>query len=145
MNDKRNRNERFTLRVSKEEKEILEAAKKITGSKSIADLVLNLLENSRVLLINEIESYGDVFAKSGSLGKNIIKGLDLIQTQPDRYRSFINYLEKDNKKNFAALIAFASNLEKATNTYCLYEDNIKASADFTLKEFIKMKNKRVKK
>ncbi|HBO0923705.1 TPA: hypothetical protein L4G10_006221 [Pseudomonas aeruginosa] len=106
---------------------------------------MNLLENSSVLLINEIESYSDVFAKSGSLGKNIIKGLNLIQAQPDRYQAFINYLEKDDKKNFAALLAFASNLEKATNTYCLYEDNIKASADFTLKEFVKTKNKGVKK
>lgn len=141
MNDKRNRNERFTLRVTKEEKELLEAAKKITGSNSIADLIINLLENSSVLLINEIESYSDVFAKSGSLGRNIIKGLNLIQAQPDRYQALINYLEKDDKKNFAALLAFASNLEKATNTYCLYEDNIKASADFTLKEFIKIKKR----
>ncbi|HFH3186080.1 hypothetical protein [Pseudomonas aeruginosa] len=145
MNDKRNRNERFNLRVTQEEKQLIEAAREITGSNSIADLIINLLENSSVLLINEIESYSDVFAKSGNLGKNIIKGLNLIQSQPDRYQAFINYLEKDDKRNFAALLAFASNLEKATNTYCLYEDNIKASADFTLKEFIKTKNKGVKK
>lgn len=145
MNDKRNRNERLNLRVTQEEKQLIEAAREITGSNSIADLIINLLENSSVLLINEIESYSDVFAKSGSLGKNIIKGLNLIQAQPDRYQAFINYLEKDDKKNFAALLAFASNLEKATNTYCLYEDNIKASADFTLKEFVKTKNKGVKK
>ncbi|MCO7557146.1 type II toxin-antitoxin system TacA family antitoxin [Metapseudomonas otitidis] len=141
MNDKRNRNERLNLRVTQEEKQLIEAAREITGSNSIADLIINLLENSSVLLVNEIETYSDVFAKSGTLGKNIIKGLNLIQSQPDRYQAFINYLEKDDKKNFAALLAFASNLEKATNTYCLYEDNVKASADFTLKEFIKNKKR----
>ncbi len=145
MNDKRNRDQRFNLRVTQEEKQLIESAREIAGSNSVADLIINLLENSSVLLVREIESYSDVFAKSGSLGKNIIKGLNLIQAQPDRYQAFINYLEKDDKKNFAALMAFASNLEKATSTYCLYEDNIKASADFTLKEFIKIKNKGVKK
>ena len=60
MNDKRNRNERFNLRVTQEEKQLIEAAREITGSNSIADLIINLLENSSVLLINEIESYSDV-------------------------------------------------------------------------------------
>ncbi|MGG5283611.1 hypothetical protein ACQZ2G_06315 [Pseudomonas viridiflava] len=138
----RNRDKRFTLRVSQEEKNTLLAAMAATGSTSVVDLVMNAVNNSNVILINEIESYNDVFAKAGGLGKNIIKGLNLIQSQPEKFKTFINYLEKDNGKNLAAMMAFASNLEKAVNTFCLYEDNIKCSAELTLKEFVKSKKKK---
>jgi len=137
----RTRDKRFTLRVSQKEKDTLLAAMAASRTASVADLVMNCINNSNVILINEIESYSDVFAKAGGLGKNIIKGLNLIQSQPEKLQTFINYLEKDNKKNLAALLAFASNLEKAVNTFCLYEDNINCSADLTLKDFIKTKNK----
>lgn len=138
----RNRDKRFTLRVSQEEKDTLLAAMAATGSTSVADLVMNAVNNSNVILINEIESYNDVFAKAGGLGKNIIKGLNLVQSQPEKFKTFINYLEKDNGKNLAALLAFASNLEKAVNAYCIYEDNIKCSADVTLKDFVKSRKKK---
>jgi len=109
----RNRDKRFTLRVSQEEKDTLLAAMAATGSNSVADLVMNSVNNANVILINEIESYNDVFAKAGGLGKNLIKGLNLVQSQPEKFKTFINYLEKDNGKNLAAILAFASNLEKA--------------------------------
>ena len=137
----RTRDKRFTLRVSQEEKDTLLAAMTATGTASVADLVMNSVNNANVLLISEIDSYSDVFAKAGGLGKNIIKGLNLVQSQPEKFQTFINYLEKDNKKNLAALLAFASNLQKAVNTFCLYEDNIKCSTDLTLKDFIKSKKK----
>lgn len=136
------RDKRFTLRVSQEEKEYLQAAIAATGSKSVADLLMNTLNNSTVILINEIESYSDVFSKAGGLGKNIIKGLNLVQSQPEKFQTLINYLERDSGKNLAAMLAFASNLEKAVNTYCVYEDNIKCSADITLKDFIKSRKKK---
>ncbi|HHK2349537.1 TPA: hypothetical protein ACQRGU_002433 [Pseudomonas aeruginosa] len=138
----RNRDKRFTLRVSQEEKVYLQAAIAATGSKSVADLLMNTLNNSNVILINEIESYSDVFAKAGGLGKNIIKGLNLVQSQPEKFQTFINYLEKDKGKNLTALLAFASNLEKAVNAFCIYEDNIKCSADITLKDFVKSRKKK---
>lgn len=138
----RNRDKRFTLRVSQEEKDTLLAAMAATGSNSVADLVMNSVNNANVILINEVESYNDVFAKSGGLGKNIIKGLNLIQSQPEKFKIFINYLEKDNGKNLAAILAFASNLEKAVNAFCIYEDNVKCSAELTLKEFVKSKKKK---
>lgn len=138
----RNRDKRFTLRVSQEEKDTLLAAMAATGSTSVADLVMNSVNNANVILINEVESYNDVFAKAGGLGKNIIKGLNLIQSQPEKFKTFINYLEKDNGKNLAAILAFASNLEKAVNAFCIYEDNIKCSAELTLKEFVKSKKKK---
>lgn len=138
----RNRDKRFTLRVSQEEKDTLLAAMAATGSTSVADLVMNSVNNANVILINEVESYNDVFAKAGGLGKNIIKGLNLIQSQPEKFKTFINYLEKDNGKNLAAMLAFASNLEKAVNAFCIYEDNIKCSAELTLKEFVKSKKKK---
>ena len=137
----RNRDKRFTLRVSQEEKDTLLAAMAATGSTSVADLVMNSVNNANVILINEVESYNDVFAKAGGLGKNIIKGLNLIQSQPEKFKTFINYLEKDNGKNLAAMLAFATNLEKAVNTFCVYEDNVKCSAELTLKEFVKIKEK----
>ena len=129
----RNRDKRFTLRVSQEEKDTLLAAMAATGSNSVADLVMNSVNNANVILINEIESYNDVFAKAGGLGKNLIKGLNLVQSQPEKFKTFINYLEKDNGKNLAAILAFASNLEKAVNAFCIYEDNVKCSAELTLK------------
>ena len=138
----RNRDKRFTLRVSQKEKDTLLAAIAATGSNSVADLVMNSVNNANVILINEVESYNDVFAKAGGLGKNIIKGLNLIQYQPEKFNIFINYLEKDNGKNLAAILAFASNLEKAVNAFCIYEDNIKCSADITLKDFVKSKKKK---
>jgi len=138
----RNRDKRFTLRVSQEEKDTLLAAMAATGSTSVADLVMNSVNNANVILINEIESYNDVFAKAGGLGKNLIKGLNLVQSQPEKFKTFINYLEKDNGKNLAAILAFASNLEKAVNAFCIYEDNVKCSAELTLKEFVKSKKKK---
>jgi len=138
----RNRDKRFTLRVSQEEKDTLLAAMAATGSNSVADLVMNSVNNANVILINEIESYNDVFAKAGGLGKNLIKGLNLVQSQPEKFKTFINYLEKDNGKNLAAILAFASNLEKAVNAFCIYEDNIKCSADITLKDFVKSRKKK---
>ncbi|MCS3417139.1 hypothetical protein M2399_002591 [Pseudomonas sp. BIGb0450] len=138
----RNRDKRFTLRVSQEEKDTLLAAMAATGSTSVADLVMNSVNNANVILINEIESYNDVFAKAGGLGKNIIKGLNLIQSQPEKFKTLINYLEKDNGKNLAAMLAFATTLEKAVNTFCIYEDNVKCSAELTLKEFVKSKKKK---
>ena len=138
----RNRDKRFTLRVSQEEKDTLLAARAATGSNSVADLVMNSVKNANVILINEIESYNDVFAKAGGLGKNLIKGLNLVQSQPEKFKTFINYLEKDNGKNLAAILAFASNLEKAVNAFCIYEDNVKCSAELTLKEFVKSKKKK---
>lgn len=138
----RNRDKRFTLRVSQEEKDTLLAAMAATGSTSVADLVMNSVNNANVILINEVESYNDVFAKAGGLGKNIIKGLNLIQSQPEKFKTLINYLEKDNGKNLSAMLAFATNLEKAVNTFCVYEDNVKCSADLTLKEFVKSKKKK---
>jgi len=138
----RNRDKRFTLRVSQEEKDTLLAAMAATGSNSVADLVMNSVNNANVILINEIESYNDVFAKAGGLGKNLIKGLNLVQSQPEKFKTFINYLEKDNGKNLAAILAFASNLEKAVNAFCIYEDNVKCSAELTLKEFVKSKKKK---
>lgn len=138
----RTRDKRFTLRVSQEEKDTLIAAMAATGSTSVADLVMNAVNNSNVIMINEIDSYNDVFSKAGSLGKNIIKGLNLIQSQPEKFQTFINYLEKDNGKSLSAMLAFATNLEKAVNAYCVYEDNVKCSADLTLKDFVKAKKKK---
>lgn len=138
----RNRDKRFTLRVSQEEKDAILAAMAATGSTSVADLVMNSVNNADVILINEVESYNDVFAKAGGLGKNLIKGLNLVQSQPEKFKTFINYLEKDNGKNLAAMLAFATTLEKAVNTFCVYEDNVKCSAELTLKEFVKSKKKK---
>jgi uncharacterized protein (DUF1778 family) len=138
----RKRDKRFTLRVSQEEKDTLLAAMAATGSTSVADLVMNAVNNSNVIMINEIESYNDVFAKAGSLGKNIIKGLNLVQSQPEKFQTFINYLEKDNGKSLSAMLAFATTLEKAVNTFCVYEDNVKCSAELTLKDFVKSKKKK---
>lgn len=141
----RTRDKRFTLRVSQEEKDIITAAMAATGSTSVAEFVLNSINNSNVILISEIESYNEIFAKAGKLAKSIIKGLNLIQSQPDNFQKFIDYLERDDRQNLSALLAFASNLDKAVNTYCLYEDNIKLSADLTMKEFVKEKAKSHKK
>ena len=136
------RDKRFTLRVSQEEKEYLQAAIAATGSKSVVDLLMNTLNNANVILINEVESYSDVFAKAGGLGKGIKKGLAFVKKQPEKYQTLINYLEKDEGKNFAAMLAFTTSLEKAVNAFCIYEDNILCSADLTLKEVIKSKKKR---
>lgn len=136
------RDKRFTLRVSQEEKEYLQAAIAATGSKSVVDLLMKTLNNANVILINEVESYSDVFAKAGGLGKNIKKGLAFVKKQPEKYQTLINYLEKDGGKNFAAMSSFSTSLEKAVNAFCIYEDNILCSADLTLKEVIKSKKKR---
>lgn len=138
----RTRDKRFTLRVSQEEKEIILAAMAATKSKSIVDLVLNSINNSGVILISEVESYNEVFKKAGNLGKNILKGLKTVEDHPEKYLKLIDYLERDDRRNISAMMAFASKLEQAVNTFCIYEENIKCSADLTLKEVIKSKNKK---
>ena len=87
------RDKRFTLRVSQAEKEFLMAAIAETGTKSVVDLLMNTLNNSNVILINEVESYNDVFAKAGKLGKNILQGLNLVKAQPEKHDKLI----KDRK------------------------------------------------
>ena len=136
------RDKRFTLRVSQAEKEFLMAAIAETGTKSVVDLLMNTLNNSNVILINEVESYNDVFAKAGKLGKNILQGLNLVKGQPEKHDKLINYLERDAPQNLRAVMAFATKLEQAVNTFCIYEDNVKCSADLTLKEFVKSKKKK---
>lgn len=136
------RDKRFTLRVSQAEKEFLMAAIATTGTKSVVDLLMNTLNNSNVILINEVESYNDVFAKAGKLGKSIVQGLNLVKAQPEKHQKLIDYLERDNRQNLTAITAFATKLEQAVNTFCVYEDNIKCSADITLKDFIKSKKKK---
>jgi hypothetical protein len=138
----RNRDKRFTLRVSQEEKETLLAAIAATKSKSVVELVLNSINNSGVILISEVESYNEVFKKAGDLGKNIIKGLKTVEDHPEKYQKLIDYLERDDRKTVSAMMAFASKLEQAVNAFCIYEDNIKCSADLTLKEVIKSKKKK---
>ncbi|QXG47594.1 hypothetical protein [Pseudomonas viridiflava] len=138
----RNRDKRFTLRVSQEEKDTLLAAMAATGSTSVADLVLNSINNSGIILVSEVESYKDVFKKAGDLGKNIIKGLKTVEDHPEKYQKLIDYLERDDRKTVSAMMAFASKLEQAVNTFCIYEDNIKCSADLTLKEVIKSRKKK---
>ncbi|WP_282364126.1 hypothetical protein [Pseudomonas sp. PS01297] len=138
----RNRDKRFTLRVSQEEKDTILAAMAATNSKSVVELVLNSINNSGVILVNEVEKYSTVLAKAKDLGSNIQKGIELVQSQPHRAKDFINYLEKDDGKNLKAIVSFSVNLDHAIKGYCIYEENIKCSADFTLKEFIKSKKSR---
>ncbi|WP_338479092.1 hypothetical protein VRB67_00310 [Pseudomonas trivialis] len=138
----RNRDKRFTLRVTQEEKDTILAAMAATNSKSVVELVINSINNSGIILVSEVEKYSAVLAKAKDLGKGINKGLDLIQLQPEKFQTLINYLEKDDRKNLNAMISFSANLDRAIKGYCIYEENIKRSTDLTLKEVIKAKKKR---
>lgn len=138
----RNRDKRFTLRVSQEEKDFLLAAMAATNSKSVVELVLNSINNSGIILVSEVEKYSTVLAKAKDLGNSIKKGIDLVQTQPNRAKDFIAYLEKDDGKNLNAIVSFSENLDRAIKGYCIYEQNVKHSTDLTLKEVIKVKKKR---
>ncbi|MFM1235629.1 hypothetical protein WFQ09_02800 [Yersinia enterocolitica] len=138
----RNRDKRFTLRVSQEEKDTILAAMAATNSKSVVELVINSINNSGIILVSEVEKYSAVLAKAKDLGKGINKGLDLIQLQPEKFQTLINYLEKDDRKNLNAMISFSANLDRAIKGYCIYEENIKRSTDLTLKEVIKAKKKK---
>ncbi|WWF45822.1 hypothetical protein VRB14_00320 [Pseudomonas trivialis] len=137
----RNRDKRFTLRVTQEEKDTILAAMAATNSKSVVELVINSINNSGIILVSEVEKYSAVLAKAKDLGKGINKGLDLIQLQPEKFQTLINYLEKDDRKNLNAMISFSANLDRAIKGYCIYEENIKRSTDLTLKEVIKAKKK----
>lgn len=138
----RNRDKRFTLRVTQEEKDTILAAMAATNSKSVVELVINSINNSGIILVSEVEKYSAVLAKAKDLGKGINKGLDLIQLQPEKFQTLINYLEKDDRKNLNAMISFSANLDRAIKGYCIYEENIKRSTDLTLKEVIKAKKKK---
>ena len=138
----RNRDKRFTLRVTQEEKDFLLAAMAATNSKSVVELVLNSINNSGIVLVSEVEKYSTVLSKAKDLGNNIKKGIDLIQKQPNRAKDFINYLEKDDGKNLNAIVSFSANLDRAIKGYCIYEENVKRITDLTLKEVIKAKKKR---
>ncbi|EPA94947.1 hypothetical protein [Pseudomonas sp. G5(2012)] len=138
----RNRDKRFTLRVTQEEKDFLLAAMAATNSKSVAELVLNSINNSGIVLVSEVEKYSTVLSKAKDLGNNIKKGIDLVQTQPNRAKDFINYLEKDDGKNLNAIVSFSANLDRAIKGYCIYEENVKRITGLTLKEVIKAKKKR---
>lgn len=138
----RNRDKRFTLRVSQEEKDTLLAAMAATKSKSVVELVLNSINNSGIILVNEVEKYSNILSLSKDLAKNINKGLDLVQLQPEKAPKLIAYLEKDDGKNINLMRDFAKKLDLAIKGYCFYEENIKRTTDLTLKEVIKANKKK---
>lgn len=138
----RNRDKRFTLRVTQEEKDFLLAAMAATKSKSVVELVLNSINNSGIILVCEVEKYSTVLSKAKDLGSNIKKGIDLVQSKPEKFQTLINYLEKDDGKNLNAIVSFSKSLDHAIKGYCIYEENVKRLSDLTLKEVIKAKKKK---
>ncbi|MFJ4545816.1 hypothetical protein ATI02_3348 [Pseudomonas baetica] len=138
----RNRDKRFTLRVTQEEKDFLLAAMAATNSKSVVELVLNSINNSGIVLVSEVEKYSTVLSKAKDLGSNIKKGIDHIQKKPEKFQTLINYLEKDDGKNLNAIVSFSANLDRAVKGYCFYEENVKRLTDLTLKDVIKAKKKK---
>lgn len=116
-------------------------AKEASGERSIADLVLRLIDDSQTIVIKELKSYDDIYAKAGNLANQIAKALHLIKADHRKYLAFIAYLEKDNGRVLNAIVDFSDKLDEAVDAYFQYQENIEIVAQRELSKAKKERNK----
>jgi len=138
---KQNRTKKTSLVWTPEEHRKIVAAKEAAGERSIADLVLRLIDDSQTIVIKELKSYDDIYAKAGNLANQIAKALHLIKADPRKYSALIAYLEKDNSRVLNALAEYAEKLDEAVDAYFQYEENIEIIAQQQIAKAKKERNK----
>jgi len=138
---KQNRTKKTSLVWTPAEHSKIVAAKEAAGERSIADLVLRLIDDSQTIVIREIKSYDDIYSKAGNLANQIAKALHLIKADPRKYSALIAYLEKDNSRILNALADFSEKLDEAVDAYFQYEENIEIIAQQQIAKAKKEKNK----
>ncbi|HBO7015991.1 MULTISPECIES: hypothetical protein [Pseudomonadaceae] len=139
---RQNRTKKTSLVWTPAEHEKILKAKEAAGERSIADLVLRLIDDSQTIVIKEIKSYDDVYSKAGNLANQIAKALHLIKADPRKYSALIAYLEKDNSRVLNALADFSDKLDEAVDAYFQYEENIEIVAQQQIAKAKKEKNKK---
>lgn len=138
---RQSRNKRTSVVWTAAEHEKIMQAKEAAGEKSLADFVLHLIDNSQTIVIKELKSYDDIYAKAGNLANQIAKALHLIKADPRKYSALIAYLEKDNSRILNALADFSEKLDEAVDAYFQYEENIEIVAQRELSKAKKERNK----
>ena len=138
---RQNRTKKTSLVWTPAEHEKIIKAKEAAGEKSIADLVLRLIDDSQTIVIKELKSYDDIYAKAGNLANQIAKALHLIKADPRKYSALIAYLEKDNAKVLNAIADFSEKLDEAIDAYFQYEENIEIVAQQQIAKAKKERNK----
>ena len=132
---RQNRTKKTSLVWTPAEHEKILKAKEAAGERSIADLVLRLIDDSQTIVIN-------VYSKAGNLANQIAKALHLIKADPRKYSALIAYLEKDNSRVLNALADFSDKLDEAVDAYFQYEENIEIVAQQQIAKAKKEKNKK---
>ncbi len=117
-------------------------AKEAAGERSLADFVLHLIDNSQTIIIKEIQSYDDVYARVGNLANQIAKALNTVKKDPKKYAGLIHNLEKDDGRILKALEYFSEKLNEAVDAYFQYEENIEIVAQQQIAKAKKEKNKK---
>ncbi|WP_312905205.1 hypothetical protein [Stutzerimonas nitrititolerans] len=138
---RQNRTKKTSLLWTPEEHKKIIEAKEAAGERSIANLVLRLIDNSQTIVIKEIQSYDDVYARAGNLANQIAKALNTVKKDPKKYAGLIHNLEKDDGRILKALESFAEKLDEAVDAYFQYEENIEIIAQRELSKAKKEKNK----
>lgn len=138
---RQNRTKKTSLVWTPAEHEKILKAKEAAGERSIADLVLRLIDDSQTIVIKELKSYDDIYSKAGNLANQIAKALHLIKADPKKYQALIAYLEKDNARVLNAIADFSEKLDEAVDAYFQYEENIEIVAQRELSKAKKERNK----
>ena len=138
MNEqKRKRNIALNLMLTAEEKELLRAAAKKTGSKNMTDYIVNVAKNTNCIVVSEVKDYDFIYSKIGNLSNQIAKALNTVVNNKDKYKNLIDYFEKDDKSILKAVSNLNNNMSEILSSYLDYENQIEIKTNIAVKEYKK--------
>lgn len=128
------RNKKTSISWTQTEHAMLMNAKKTLHERSLASLIVRLIEDRQIIVIREIQSYDAIYAKAGNLANQIAKGLNYVRNHPDKYQNLIGYLERSDAAVLKVLMEYSERLGEAIEAYHRYDENIEIISQMALLE-----------
>lgn len=139
MSENRKRKTSLTLRLTAEEKALLISAKEKANYSSLREYISDLSKNANCVVISEVQDYDALYTKIGNLSNQIAKALNTIVKEPQKHKSLLNYLEKNDNQVLKALLNYSENLEKIIESHLEIENVIEIKKASLIREYKKAK------
>lgn len=139
MSENRKRKTSLTLRLTAEEKALLISAKEKANYSSLREYISDLSKNGNCVVISEVQDYDALYSKIGNLSNQIAKALNTIVKEPQKHKSLLNYLEKNDNQVLKALLNYSENLEKIIESHLEIENVIEIKKASLIREYKKAK------
>lgn len=128
------RNKKTSISWTQAEHAMLMNAKKTLNERSLASLIVRLIEDRQIIVVREIQPYDAIYAKAGNLANQIAKGLHYVRNHPDKYQNLIGYLERSDAAVLKVLMEYSERLGEAIEAYHRYDENIEIISQMALLE-----------